>query len=298
MNFFLLSPSNVPCNPHLFPMFIDTWKEKGVSIVERIEDADVVLMDLHVRSHDYNQRDIDYTLHNNVPIVTFDEFDKGGMSSLQWPDPLTNQQADIFLHLLKRIKQAHFCRLLDKKRQYNSSLNLYPYEKATMYEEPLLSSEELFDREHDICFIANHSPNRESIARAICSHGRLKCHVSIGAPKIPFDEFLWLHKRAKLFISSGAGGYGNERPQLLFSVAGMLQEKNDQLLLHPHTQLLNCLKISSKPTKLELETIYEIVNDKESLYDIYKNNYDFMKKYYSASYIASDVLDKILKHCS
>jgi hypothetical protein len=272
MKIFLLSPNDVPPNPHLFPQWIETWESKGHQIVNRINEAEVIMIDLHSRLSDYDNNDIDFVLQCKTPLISFDEFDKGGMSLLDWPDPLTDQQAKIFDHIYNdNIKAVHFCRLLNKKNKYPS--NVFPYEKGILYEEELLTAEQLFDRPLDVCFVANHAPSREKIANALLQDGRLKCHISIGATKIPFNDFVNQHKRAKLFISSAAGGFGDERKQALFSVSGIISQRTDQLLLHDFTHLENCLKIDSPPTKKDIDTIYETVNDKERLYEIYKNGY-------------------------
>jgi hypothetical protein len=142
-------------------------------------------------------------------------------------------------------------------------------------------------------YIANKAPSRENIARAILTDGRLKCNVSLGNPKIPFNEFVREHKKGKLFISSAAGGFTDERKQYLFSIAGIIQHQTDQLVLHELIHFKNCLKIDEYPTKEQLDTIVEICNHKELLYQIYKNGYDFMKTYYSKEYIATDILNKI-----
>jgi regulator of replication initiation timing len=292
MNIYCLSPQNVPPNPVLFPNLIPTFTSQGHSVVDTIADADIVLFDLHTRISDYDQRDIDFILQNNVFVCSFCEWDRGNLSNDLWPMPLTPQQSSVMNKIYH--SGVHFCRLLNAMDTHPA--NLYPYEKSIYYEEKLCTLDELFNRAYDVCFIANQSPSRDRIAKALESDRRLNCIISIGKPKIPFDNFVNIHRTAKLFVSSGAGGYTDERKQCLFSVAGLLQENTDQLLSHPFKHRENCLKISSEPTREELDTIYEVVNDKDRLFEIYKNGYDYMKQYYSAEYIANDILTKILKH--
>jgi hypothetical protein len=294
MKFYLLSPESVPMNPVLFPMMVDTFISKGHSFVDRIEDCDCVMMDLHTRIANYNADDINKLCWGDNGLATFCEWDRGNLSTDEWPHPLTHQQAEIFLHGKHgRFKTVHFCRLLDKTKTYPE--NLYPYEKPYLYEEPLLSPDELFNREYDVVYIANHSASREAIAKAIFDYGKIKIKFSLGEQKIPFEDFVKEHKRGKLFISSGAGGYTDERKQFLFSIAGIIQERTDQLLLH-ELPLTGCIYIGSPPTIENLDLIYNIVNDKECLYKIYENGYNFMKTYYSKEYIANDILNKIKKH--
>jgi hypothetical protein len=294
MKFYLLSPYSVPPNPHLFPQFIEEWQRQGVEIVDRIEDCDCVMFDFHSRLADYKQSDLQYVIDKKLPLATFCEWDRGNLSSDIWPDPLTDQQKDLF-HWLQFTgqPQVHFCRLLDKTKTYPN--NLYPYEKPILYEEHLLSPDELFNREYDIGFIANHAPSRLRIAEALGAGNRLKVRACIGEIKIPLERFLNDHKRCKLFVSSGAGGFTDERKQYLFSIAGIIQERTDQLLLH-ELPLTGCIYIDSPPTIENLDRIYNIINDKECLYKIYENGYNFMKTYYSKEYIANDILNKIKKH--
>lgn len=292
MKFFILSPITVPLNPHLFPTMYNTFEGQGHEFVKDVSQADIVLFDLHSRIGHYDHRDINYVAENNVPVATFDEWDRGGMSSDIWPAPLADQQLNLWRHIKPRA--IHFCRLFNLTHEVPK--NLFPYEKPILYEEGLLTPEQLFDRPLDVCLIANTSPARESIRRGIEADGRLKCLFRVGQTKIPFNDWLNQHRMAKLYISASGGGFSNERPQHLFSIAGLIQEDTDQLLLHPFTSEINCIKISPNPTKEELDLIFAVVNDEECLHRIYKSGYDFMKTYYSKEYIASYILGKIKEH--
>lgn len=294
MKFYLLYPK-VPLNPCLFPTFLKPFSDKGHSFVLNIEDADCILFDLHTRIADYDQREIDLVIEKGKYIATFDEFDKGGMSNLEWPYPLTNQQEQIFKHINDGfILSIHFCRLLNKNKLYPS--NVFPFERSILYEEPMLSADELFNRPIDVTYIANTAPNREEIKRVFEADGRLKCNFLLGAEKLPFDKWVDENRKSKFTISASGGGYSDEKKQNLFSICAILQEITDQLLLHPFIHGETCLKFDQPPTKQDLDTIFEVVNDKERLYGIYKRNYDFMKTYYSKEYIANNILKTILSH--
>ena len=295
IKFYTISPQGVPENPHLFPMMRPTFIEKGNVFVDRIEGADCVLLDLHTRIAEYKDCDFSRILSSGISVSSFDEFDKGGMSHLEWPSPLNWQQLYIFKHIKdNNIKSVHFCRLLDKTKSYQE--NLFPYEKPILYEEPLLTPEQLFDRPYDVVWIANTAPQREMFKKVLEEDGRLKTKIILGAEKIPLQDWIDAHKEGKMFVSWSAGGAGDEKIQHLFSVAGIIKEANNQLFLHDFTHLENCIRPNPNPTKEDIDTIVEIVNDKERLYEIYKNGYDFVKKYYSAEYIASNILETILKH--
>jgi len=194
MKIYLLSPYLVPVNPVLFPTFTKIFNYNGHSFVDSIENCDIVFMDLHTRIAEYRQSDIDYMVTNRKPVVTFDEFDKGGLSDLQWPHPLTPQQSLVMSYCIG--SGVHFCRLLDKTKTY--PLNLFPYEKPIEYEEPLLTADELFNRPIDVTYIANDAPNRQVIKNVLEADGRLKCNIVLGAEKLPFNE--WINEN-KQYIS-------------------------------------------------------------------------------------------------
>jgi hypothetical protein len=277
-------------NQILFPSFIKPWEDRGHSFVGNIEECDVVLFDLHARIADYKQENIQWVINNNPKLVSFDEWDRGGMSTEQWPEPLTQQQ---HYALLYSNRVCHFCRLLDKTRKYEH--NLYPYEKPILYEEPMLTADELFNREYDIVFIANSAPQREYIKTVLEGTG-LKCNIILGAQKIPFNDWVNEHKKGKLFMTWSAGGFTDERAQALFSVAAMIKEDNDQLLLHPFTNSVNCVSLSSNPTKQELDYLRLVCGNKDELYKIYKGCYEYMVAFYNSVYIANNILDLIEQH--
>jgi len=291
MRFYTLSP-NVPENPHLFPMMRQTFIDRGHSFVDSIEDADCVLFDFHSRIAVYNEHDIDFIVNSGILVATFDEWDRGGMSDDVWPNPQLPQQMLILPRALG--KRVHFCRLLDKAKNYPDYL--LPFEKPILHEEPLLTPEQLFERPYDIVWVANSAPQREHLKKVLEANAKLKCKIILGAEKIPFQDWVDAHKQGKFFVKWSAGGYGCEKMHNLFSVAAMIKEDNDQLLLHPFTNAVNCVTLSTNPTKQELDYLRLVCSNKEELYKLYRNNYDFMKTYYSKEYIASNILETILKH--
>lgn len=293
MRVYFLSPEGVPPNPVLFPTFIETFRNKGVGIADKVEDATVILWDMHTRISDYNQGDIEYILSSGKPIASWDEFDKGAMSDLDWPHPLTPQQEALFMYS-NTVKSVHFCRLLNKRKHYN--YNVYPFEKGIIYEQPIVSADELFNREYDVCFIANSAPQREKLKEILEADGRLKCNIILGQPKIPFEAWLGEHRKAKMFITWSAGGWTDERVQALFSISAQIREDTDQLLLNDFTDMVNCVKLQSVPTNSDIDTLVSIVNDKQALHDIYINGYNHVKEYYSHEYLATNVLGILKKH--
>jgi len=296
MRIYLLSPKDVLPNPHLFPLWVNEWGRQGCEIVDNIIDANAVFIDLHSRIADYSDTDMGVLIGcTDKTLVTFDEFDKGGMSKLDWPEPLNQQQKTIFDHIEKNnINAVHFCRLLNKKNKYPS--NVFPYEKPYFFDFGLLSENDIWDRLYDIVWVANTAPQREKLKNILEKDGRLKTKIILGAKKLPLQDWINAHRQGKMFISWSAGGFGDEKIQHLFSVAAIIKENNNQLFLHDFTHLENCIRPNPNPTKEDVDKIVEIVNNKETLYEIYKNGYDFVKKYYSKEYIASNILETIKKH--
>lgn len=293
--FYTLSPSGCPENPVLFPTIRPTFIAAGHGFTDDVQEADCFLIDLHSRLFDYDNKILDYVFKSHKSICTWDEFDKGGMSFEDWPNPLTSQQIDIFVHIMKNeILSVHFCRLLNKTKT-NYPSHLYPFEKPISFEEPICTPDDLFNREYDVVYIANGAPNRERIAEALQQDGRLKCLIKLGEPKLPFDEFLALHKRGKFFISSAAGGYTDERVQCLFSIAAIIRQRTDQWVANDFTHLENCLRIDSPPTEQDLNDIYEICNNKEKLYQIYLDGVTFVKQYWSAEAMGKRYLEILTK---
>lgn len=295
MKIFLLSPETVPPNPHLFPTFINEFEKQGHSFVDRIEEADCCFMDLHTRIADYNQSDIDYILGSEVPIAVWDEWDRLGMSEELWPMPLTGQQVAIFEHISRKdINVVHFCRLMDS--QLNWPKNVFPYEKPIIHEEPPVSADDLFNRPYDIVWIANNAPQRETLEQELRNESRLNCYISLGQPKIPFNEWVDWHKKGKFFITCSGGGATDERMQALFSVSTILKERTDQLLHRDFEHMESCLRFDIPVTMKDLNDICRIARDKEALHQIYMDGYNFVKSFYSQEYMASRYISILNKH--
>jgi hypothetical protein len=290
-----MTPVFVPPNPHLFPTLSPHFEAAGHTTTNDINRASIVFLDMHTRVSPYDEKDLNYLLNGDLQIVSWEEFDKGGLSTLDWPHPLTGQQKKIFDHIERhKIKSVHFCRLLNKKNKY--PFNVFPYEKSIQYQEPMVSKDELFNRQYDVVFIANTAPQRELLKKELERDGRFRCNIILGDEKIPFQDWVNKHKEGRFFVKWSAGGYGCEKAQCLFSVAAMIKEDNDQLLLHDWSHLNNCIKLSSIPTSNQLNTLYDVVSNKDKLYELYTSNYRFMKSFYTSEYIALDILEKIKSH--
>lgn len=292
MRLYLLSPQGVPMNPHLFPVFKKTWEENGCEIADSVADCDVVLWDLHTREADYNPTDIGRLCIREIPVATFDEWDRGGMSDDVWPAPLTNQQLILWREIKSR--SVHFCRKINKT--YQDAPNLYPLEKTIMNEFPFTTSQELISRPYDIFFYGNTSPQRESVCNELSKH--FKCDFRIGQEKIPHDQWLNRARQSKLYLTADGGGFSDERPYQLFSIAPMLKQRNNHLQSHPFIDETDCIEIGEIPTEDDIIKIKRYLNYPDELYRLYLSQIVKMKQYYSAEYTANYILNIIKKQLS
>lgn len=266
-NFLTISPQGLN-TPDLFPSFVGTFKRDGHLFVGDIKEANIVLFDLHTRIGVYEDSIIQKAHLSQKPIVTFSEYDYGGMAKDVWPDPLTSQQKVLF-DGLDETNSVHFVRKMIDGENYPS--NVFPYEKCIMHDSPLVSKEDLFSRPYDLCFIGNTSPQRKSFIEGLQSSGRFKMivHWTNEEGKMPHDEWLWFHSQAKMFIESDGGGFGSERPHQLLTIAPMLKQKNNQLVVHPFIDRVDCLEANETPNPNDVDKILHYLNNQDDLFRLY-----------------------------
>lgn len=300
--FYFISPINLT-SPDLYPSFIETFEKEGHIIVDDIELADVVFFDWHTRIGDYDQDIINKAVERQLPFCMFDEFDYGGMSKKKWFGEMSvldtehSNYFNIYISILSRTNVLYFMRKMGEIKTYPKWV--YPYEKC-YYKDCLFEPttvDELFSRPYEICFIANESPQRKNVVKGLQDAGfKMDVHWTNEKGKIPHDEWLGRHRQAKLFISADGGGFTDERIQQLFSVSGILRQKNNHLQAHPFVPYANCLEVSEHPTEEEINGIREVLNDKNYLHEIYLDGIEHMKTYYSERARAKYILEIIEKH--
>lgn len=255
-----------------------------------------MFFDLHTRISGYNQDDIDKAVWGRKKIVTFDEWDRGGMSCDDWPYPLTNQQAEVFLHTNSgQVDGVHFCRKMDKTKQYPP--NIFPYEKCIMNDFPLTTPDELFSRRYDFCWIGNESPTRKNVVNGLLNAG-LKgyVHWTNERGKIPHNEWLDLHRQAKFFLESDGGGFCSERPMQLLTIAPMLRQKNNMLRINDWEDVTECVDISESVSHDDEEMIKYFLKNKGSLYSTYVQGAEKLRAFYTEEYRANYILDVLKKN--
>jgi len=287
-NFFPISPIGYK-TPDLISSLYNTFKENGHRFVSSLEKRDVVFFDCHTRLFDYYQPILDQVLSERLPIVSFCEFDFGGMSKEVYP-AYTPQQQKFFDEANRlELKIVHFVRKMDKTIKYPP--NVFPYEKCIMNDFPLVSKEELFSRHYDFCWIGNESPQRKNVVNGLLDTGfKGYVHWTNEKGKLPHDEWLNLHRQAKFFLSCDGGGYGDERSYQLITTGCFLKNRNNHLQSHPFKQAIQCVEVDENISDLDKSNFNLVLSDKNWLYSMYLNGVDHMKAYYTEEYRANYIL--------
>jgi len=283
MTFFFISPIGYR-SPDLFDSFVSTFRKEGHLVTSDINAADIVGFDFHTRIGGYDLNVLRTVIEKKLPVFTFNEWDYFGMNTTDIPPfPLTPEQGQ-FLFSLERNgnKTIHFVRKLNRLERYPD--NYYPYEKVIMNEFPLTTSQELNSRPYDFCFIGNTSPSRKSVVQGLLDAGfKGLVYWTNEGRKIEHHSWVDRHRPAKLFLTADGGGFSDERPYQLFTVAVQLRQKNNHLQVFPFSEYTNCLAVSETPTDEEISGIKSVLSDFDYLYEIYLEGVDFMREHYSES---------------
>jgi hypothetical protein len=280
MNIIYLSPGYV--NPRLFPTFIKTFEGHGHTQTYNPNEATHCFLELVSGIVQYDQDVCKIIVERNIPIFMFDNREWGSMKNEKWAE--TYPKGGIY-----------FVRNMMKGELYPD--NGYPLDWPYFPEcdFPVTTKEELCSRPYDCCLISVESPARRKVVDAILKDGRLKLNYKFldHTERMPYQEWVAEHRKAKLYISCEGGGMTNERPNQLFSTAAQLQVTNNHLPANPFTDGINCLTISENPTSEEIEKIVDILADKEWTYEIYKTGIQFTKENLSGEAVANYVLKTI-----
>lgn len=222
-------------------------------------------------------------IERKIPIICFDNREWGEMKNEKW-HPIEGITPNIY-----------FVRNMNKTEQYPD--NVFPYDWPFFPEcdYPMTTKEELNSRPYDCCLISVESPTRKNVVDGTLKDGRLKLNYKFldHTQRMPYEQWIAEHRKAKLYINCEGGGMTTERPNQLFSIAGLLQVKNNHVSPNPFTDGINCLEISEHPTPEEIEKVVDIINDKEWLWDIYTNGISWTKEKYSGEAVANYILEKL-----
>lgn len=270
-------------NPHTFPTYQDTFAKNGHTETYDANEATHCFIEVIDGVTEYDQEALSIIKERNIPIICWDMREHGTMQNKKWT-PVEWLDAKVY-----------FIRNTNKTETYPD--NCFPidwaYFEGCDYE--LTTKEELFSREYDCCLISVESPTRRNVINGLLKDGRLNVRFEFldHTQRLQYQQWVNEHRKAKLYISCDGGGFSNERPQQLFSIAPMLQNKSDYTPCKPFTDLKNCIEINEHPTKRDIDKILKVVNDKDKLYDLYLNHYCHVKNFYSEEWIANYILKTI-----
>lgn len=297
MKIFCLSPIG-HTSYRLFDSFEATFVAQGHQFVENIHEADVVFFDLHCGFAPYSESAFGIVT-NNTPVVVFEAFDWWGTQSqpapwhgLQsWRSVREKRETQswanaLFNFLANKAVKLYFLRKgqLSQRHLYPSfvrplGIALYPDHVF-----PLTSKEEFMSRPYDLCFIGAPSVCRANMVASLCKYGATAFNYKFTAFRLEHDEWLRQHRMAKMFIECDGGGFGSERPQQLITVAPMLKNRNDQWLPEPWYDMADCVEVGDEFGSLrpeDMNKMYQVFNDPEKLYDIYRKGVEKMQRVYS-----------------
>lgn len=290
MKVYLISPIG-KSTPLLFGTF-------NFERTEDINEADVVFFDYYSGLGSYNYDEINRVAAAKKKVSVFDATDFGAMSKEAW---FMNQEGTHDTLGQSFIRNAshynnliYFMRKMDKTVTYPSWV--YPYE-LLMYDthkfEPT-TKEELYSRYYDFCFIGNTSPTRSNLITGLMKYGCFKIDCEFNhTERIPHEEWLNRHRKAKFFISACGGGFSDERKFQLTTIAPMLRNKSNHLVLNDFIDKEDCIEVKEHPDEYDIQKILSVLNDADKLYNIYIKGIEKMKAYYNAEYRANYILETL-----
>lgn len=269
-------------NPRLFPTFKKTFEEQRHTETNKWWEATHCFLEVQSGIQNYDELTLIELSRKGVPIFCFDSREWGTMKNEKW--------FPIDLNV-----DVYFIRNMNKAEEYSD--NCYPFDWPYFQEcnfEPT-SKEELNSRPFDVSLFSVESPTRKRFIDAIIKDGRLKVNHKFldHTQRLSYVEWITEHSKAKLYISCDGGGYTNERPNQLFSIAPMLKNKSNHLPAHPFSDGFNCIEINEEPTEGDISKVVDILSDQDWLYKIYTNGIIHTQKYHSAEVVSNYVLQII-----
>ncbi len=279
--------------PMLFDTMVSTFLEQGHEIVREVGKADICFFDVHGMAGEFDMDCISSVIKNKIKVAIFDDVDYGNMSDKnRWfwfrPTDAKDKYESILSDFVNECSVTYFMRKMDRTSQYPEWV--YPYELIQYpdHDFPPTTKEELFNRPYDICFIGNTSPTRENVCTELSTY--FKCDFILGQTRVEHDAWLNRARQAKMFLTADGGGFTEERPYQLITIAPMLRQRNNHLQSHPFKDGINCWEVDEHPTRFDIEDLQLLLSEPDTLFDIYISGIEHMKKYYSAEYRANYIL--------
>jgi hypothetical protein len=272
--------------PLLFDTFVDTFTKNGIFITDNINEADIVFYDHYSGLGEHDSNTIDCILERKMPVVIFDETDYGGMSKNNW-------DAGNVVFYENGNPIMYFMRKMSKEKSYPDWVKPYELIQYPSHDFPPTTKEELFSRDTDICWIGNTSPTRANLLTGLLKYKTFTIDCLFTKERIPHEEWLNRHRKAKLFISACGGGFSDERAYQLITIAPMLRNKSQQLKINDFEDMQDCIEINEIPTEQDVSKILSVLNDADLLYDIYMRGIERMRNFYNPIYRANYILETL-----
>jgi len=260
----------------------------------------------------YNKSFLYTVLDDRIPIVWFDDFDHAGDDKSQGRWPGSDDWKDMhgyhfasndFAWFGWNISRPDANRILYfmRKMQIHQDYPDYvhPLEYPIFEDFPLASKDELMARPFDVCGLANLSGPRAQAMIDLYRDRRLKvdCEIIPHYRRLDYKEWLDRHRQAKLFLEADAS-LGSERPLRLITIAPMLRVKSDHRLPFPRQDMFNMLEVGDYDGRIgtnDVNKILSFIRSPSSLYRIYTEGAEHMRKYYSLESRSNYVVDLIEK---
>jgi hypothetical protein len=294
-NFYFISPISHKSD-YLYDTLVPTFISEGHSIVDDIEKADFVFYDLWVGCGEYDRGVIAKAIVMRLPVYVFDFFDFNDRVTWQGFSNFENVKHEwwaynLLLFLKTGLVKTYFMRKMNKTLKYPDYVK--PIEHIIEYYFGEVSESDLFNREFDICFIGNTSPERRSVVSELQKYFKCDIHWTNENGKLSHEDWIKRHYSSKMFLEADGGGYGSERPFKLMSTAIMLRQKNNMFRLNDWGDGDSSIDIKEVPTRFDIEDLQLLLSEPETLYSIYKKGNENLKTYFTAEARAKYVLNSI-----
>jgi len=299
MKFFVIEPIGRK-SYLLFDTMEGYFNSQGHQFVTSAEESDICFYDEWCGFGEYNQGDINTVLRKRVPVFSFNFHDYN--DTITWPG-FNNwehlQHEEWAVNLRKFIDaglvKGYFMRKMNKYLPYPEWVRPIECIQYPDHDFPLTTLQDFVWRPNDVCFIGAWSKERESVINGLVKSGFI-VDYQFTEERIPHDEWIDRHRKARFFLSADGGGYGDERVFQLSNIACILRQINNHRQLHPLVGGIDCIKIHENPTEREVNEIADLKRRNENIYEMYKRGAEHVRLYYSADYRAKYILYIIQKH--
>lgn len=304
MRIFFISPIRYE-SPGLYSSFVKTFTDQGHEIVNDISKATCVFFDLHSGFAPYDDKILTWVLINSIPICVLDCHDYHQNSTDNWYWHEKNYEKKkygempdwwrfVFDARAVSIPIIYFMRKIQTNNNFPKWIYPFEYTYYSDHNFQPVSKEEFISRRDDVCFIGAASTKRATLIADLLKYKAVHVNYKFTTERIPHEDWLNEHRKAKMYLEASGGGLGSERPYQLTTVSAQLRERTNQLQVHPWTDMVNCLLIGDREGNInetDINKLLSVLENGDKLYDIYRNGIYFLHQYYSEESRALYILD-------